>query len=404
MGKITVAYADVTQTPLTGLTPVFTQYVDKAGVSRAAPTVTELGGGEYVFEPTTADIVAGTIFVLDGGATAIERYKYDGIFDPEVNPFSVFCVFDMSGDLSAGAPTIGFYSDLDGNTRSAPTVTAAGGIAYLYTITPSAADLALGIAFRWDALTSTTPVLLSGYFSAIPADTTGCVTLATLRARVRERCDMVHSQFITDTADSLDSWINEGAQKLHDMLIQAYGEDYVEKSTTLTTVAAQSDYDLPSDFYKLLGVELPLGGRMRTILPYQRTERNTFANQPVSLSQFNIPRYKLSRGVIRLLPTPNSVLVGTLWYAPWLQVNDGDKNKLVDATDCVLFPNGWERYIVLYAAKIALDKEESDSSKVVADLAKETADLMAVIENRNADMPHQAIDLDAVNSDPDWGY
>jgi hypothetical protein len=83
----------------------------------------------------------------------------------------------------------------------------------------------------------------------------GAVSLATLRARARERADMVGSSFVADTATSLDAWLNEGAQILHDKLVEAYGSEYLEKSTTATTTTA-TDYALPSDFYKLLGVDL----------------------------------------------------------------------------------------------------------------------------------------------------
>ncbi len=230
------------------------------------------------------------------------------------------------------------------------------------------------------------------------------ITLAQLRLRARERADMVNSTFVTDAADSLDSWINEGAQKLHDLLVSAYGNDYVEKSSTLTTVAGTTDYALPADFYKLLGAELPFSGSMKTLKPYNRTERNAFANQPVTLSRFNIPRYKLSKGVIRLLPAPSGVLVGKLWYSPLLQVTKADSsviNLLVDSTDTIDFPAGWERYVVMYAARVCMSKEETSVTDISAMLEKEEGDLNAMAENRNADQPMQAVDLDAVDYEPE---
>lgn len=230
------------------------------------------------------------------------------------------------------------------------------------------------------------------------------VTLAQLRKRARELADMVGSTFVLDTADSVDAWINEGAQKLHDKLVQAYGEDYVEKSAVLTTVANQTDYALPADFYQLLGVELPFGGKMKPLKRYNRAERNAFANQPVTLSRFNIPRYKLSKGVIRLLPAPGGVLAGAIWYSPLLQVTKANSsiiNLLVDADDSVDFPAGWERFVNIYAAIKMKLKQEDDVSALRQDLKKEEDDLAVLIDNRDASEPVQAVDLDTSDYDPE---
>ena len=71
---------------------------------------------------------------------------------------------------------------------------------------------------------------------------------------------MVGSSFVADTATSLDAWLNEGAQILHDKLVEAYGSEYLEKSTTATTTTATDYAPFPADFYKLLGVDLPVQG------------------------------------------------------------------------------------------------------------------------------------------------
>ncbi len=228
------------------------------------------------------------------------------------------------------------------------------------------------------------------------------ITLTQLRAKARERADMTGSLFITDTADSLDQWINEGAQKLHDLYVQAYGEDYVEKSSTLTTVAGTTDYTLPTDFYKLLGVELPINGKMRSLKLYNRAERNGISDQVSALSMLSLPRYKLSKGVIRLLPAPRSVLVGKFWYAPLLQVTNGVTvtNLLVAASDTIDFPNGAERYIIKYAARIAMSKQEDDVRDITAELDKEEAQLQVLIEERNAAEPKSAVDVEMIDFDP----
>ena len=83
------------------------------------------------------------------------------------------------------------------------------------------------------------------------------VTLTTLRARVRERADMVGSSFVADAATGLDAWIHEGWQQLYGKLIDAMGDEYVESKAALSLTAGVSDYALPSDFFKLYGIDLP---------------------------------------------------------------------------------------------------------------------------------------------------
>ncbi len=229
------------------------------------------------------------------------------------------------------------------------------------------------------------------------------VTLATLRAKVRERADMTGSLFITDTADSLDGWINEGAQKLHNLHVLAFGEDYVEKSSVLTTANGTTDYTLPADFFRLLGVELPISGQQRSLKRYNRAERNVYQGSLSGYSQMSLPRYKLSKGVLRLLPAPTGVLVGKIWYSPLLQVIKADLsviNTLVDAADTINFENGAERYIIKYAARIAMSKQESDVRDITAELAKEEQDLQLLIAERDVSEPLSAVDIEATDFDP----
>lgn len=233
----------------------------------------------------------------------------------------------------------------------------------------------------------------------------GAVSLTTLRARARERADMVNSSFVTDAATSLDAWINEGAQRLHEKLVEAYGDDYVEKSSSFTTTSGTTDYDLPSDFFKLLGVDLLVNANKRTLLPYNRAERNYYNNR---ISRwYTFPRYKLSASTLRLLPAPGGSYAGTIWYAPLLQVlvhgtGSTYANTLVNSDDTINFPSGWERYVVLYAAIQALMKEESDVRELKADLDKLDFQLTEIMENRNAAQPQQAVDMDSVNIDWPW--
>lgn len=211
------------------------------------------------------------------------------------------------------------------------------------------------------------------------------VSLTTLRTRVRERADMPVAGFVPDTATGIDAFINEGVQRLHEKLVEAYGEEYVESTSALTTAAGTSDYNLPTGMLKLYGVDLTISGRVCTLRPFMRAERNGLREGGITWQ--TVPRYRVVGSKLRLLPVPQSVLSGTFYYAP-------DATVLVSTSDTVSFPNGWERYVVLYAAIQCLMKEESDVRELRIELDKLDRELESLKENRDAAFPRQVVDLD----------
>ena len=53
----------------------------------------------------------------------------------------------------------------------------------------------------------------------------GSATLASLITRARSRADMPIAGFVTEA--EVTSWLNEGAQQVHEKLVTAYGEEYL---------------------------------------------------------------------------------------------------------------------------------------------------------------------------------
>lgn len=217
------------------------------------------------------------------------------------------------------------------------------------------------------------------------------VTLTELRSRVRERVEMVNSSFITDTSTSLDAWINEANQKLHGMLVDAYGEEYASSTSTFTTVSGTTDYAVADSFFKLYGVELNYSGTWRTLLPYTRAERNAYRDNRTSV--WAMPRYSLVGNYVRIYPEPQAGLTGTILFAP-------SPAKLQAGTDTVAYPNGWDRFIVLDAAIQALAKEESPTATLAAERDSIQKEIEKTKENRDISMPRQVTDMDMVDMEP----
>jgi hypothetical protein len=198
---------------------------------------------------------------------------------------------------------------------------------------------------------------------------------------------MVGSAFVADSGLGLDAWINEANQKLHGMLVDALGEEYVSSSASFTTSANTSDYAVPASFYKLYGVDLDYHGVMRSLKQYTRAERNTYRE----LHPEFLPRYSLVGTNIRLYPIPTAGLTGAILYAP-------EATTLVNSGDTVNYPNGWQRFIVIDAAIQALAKEESDVRTLVAERAAIIKEIEQTKEQRDLATPKRVVDLEVAES------
>lgn len=220
------------------------------------------------------------------------------------------------------------------------------------------------------------------------------VTLANLISRARSRADMPIAGFVTD-AEVVD-WLNEGVQKLHEKLVSAYGEEYVSSAATLI-VNSSGSATLPTNFFKLLTVEMTIAGTVVTLLPFMQQERNAYRNA-LNLPSGTKPRYKLSAGNLILRPPQVAGTQIALTYAP-----EATLLLVATPTQTVNFPNGWEKYVVLYAAIQMLEKEESSTTKAQDQLDKWDRELDELAQSRDNAAPKQSVDIDLVESDdPIW--
>lgn len=175
-------------------------------------------------------------------------------------------------------------------------------------------------------------------------------TFAEIKLRARQRADMVNSTFVTD--GELGNFVNASACELYDILIDSRGENYYVLSSSFSAVAGQKDYPLPTDFLKLLAVDLVSGeNQIINVRAFQWQERNLSTTLAYSGDDANI-RYQLRGSNITLTPTPNGGAEFRLWYVPRCPalVADGDSFDGI---------NGWEEYIVIDAAIKMRIKEES---------------------------------------------
>lgn len=180
-------------------------------------------------------------------------------------------------------------------------------------------------------------------------------TLQELKNRALDYADMTASDFPDEAR--LTDYVNSGLSTLHDVLVNTY-DDYFRKTTNITLVNGQEEYDLPSDFYKVLQPYFISSDRRFKIERFNLHELDGFRQSPLG--------------------------VGTVefWYVPTYKKLEQPQ----ETVDTVLAP-GWEDYVALHAAIRLLTREESDPSALMAERDATLRRIVDMAEPRDIGTP-----------------
>lgn len=223
--------------------------------------------------------------------------------------------------------------------------------------------------------------------------------LSDLMLAVRQRSDQLPSGytattngntglFITD--QELISYINQSYFELYDLLVSKYADYYVHTPIfTFTTDGTSDHYPLPTDFYKLRGVDLALANTndsFVTIHPFELADRNRYS-VPNFQSFYGVTnlRYRLDGDNLWLTPTPASGQTIRILYTPRM-------TQLANLTDTADGISGWTEYIIVDASIKAYQKEESDVSVLMAQKAALIQRIDAMAQNRDSTNPPKVSD------------
>lgn len=182
-------------------------------------------------------------------------------------------------------------------------------------------------------------------------------TLGDLIKSIRQRADMVGSSFVDDF--ELTDYVNQAVAELHNLLATTY-EDYYVTASDPYTLPANNPGDLPTDFYKCLGVDLAVGGRTHTLKAYMFNERNVLTTDMF---------YRIQGDKIRFLAETATAGTATLWYIPeptYFAIASPLVTTQVLGTVDPQIQRGYEEFIILDAAVKCLIKEESDAKTLIA--------------------------------------
>ena len=234
----------------------------------------------------------------------------------------------------------------------------------------------------------------------IPAPT-GEKSLAQLRLESQQRADRVNSNFVG--VAEWNSFLNKASAELYDLLVTVYEDMYVATPITFTVDGSTFLYDLPNGantfynaitgaaftpkpFYKLMGVDLAVQNTSNgyvTINKFNFIDRNRFVYPNTASTIYGVfnLQYRVLGDKIEFIPTPSNGQTIRLWYIPRLTEMLED----TDTTDIGI--SGWLEYVIVRAAKYALDKEESDTSKLDDELLFMKQRIEETASNRDAGQP-----------------
>lgn len=205
------------------------------------------------------------------------------------------------------------------------------------------------------------------------------IALSSLRTKAKQRADKESSEFVSTS--EWTSYINSAYKELYDILVNA-NEDYYTTSTNLT-ITSGSSVALPATFYKLRGVDASGdgGSTFYTIKPFDFLQRNNKNISRISPIYSELEKsYRIIGSNLHIVPTDNATGTYRIWYVP-------KTTELSSEGDTAEGVNGWEEYIIVTAAMMALSKEESDITALLLEQQKlkQRIDLMS--SNRDIGYP-----------------
>lgn len=218
------------------------------------------------------------------------------------------------------------------------------------------------------------------------------VLVSDLILQVRQRADMVNSNFCTD--DEILGYLNQAHQDAYQAVVKA-SEGYFATSAPLTVTGETAA--LPDDCWKVLGIDHEYNSRTVTMRRFNFADRNQVKSLPGSwrIQGYSRFRYCLTANNVRFQPVPDAPFAATLWYVPYTP------NLVAGGT--LDFPVAqWDCYLIDTATAVCVAKEERDNRKWERDSEKAMAQLITNVQGRDESEPMTVVDVYRLNTLDDW--
>ncbi len=252
------------------------------------------------------------------------------------------------------------------------------------------------------------------------------MSLYELRLRSQECADRVNSDFVS--TPEWNAFIRLAMYELYDILMTSYEDYFASNYFIIQTNGSTANYPLPDGatnylggtypnnqsggaqaqnvpapaFYKLAGVDLNVNTSVLTpsrvsLLRFDFIKRNSYVYPNSTSTIYGVynMRYRIMGNNINIIPTPAGNQTLLCWYSPRLPA------LLKDTDLTTIGISGWLRYVIVRAAKYALDKEEgSDTSKLDSEILFLNKRIQEASSNRDAGIPDT---ISETRQDPVYG-
>ncbi len=258
------------------------------------------------------------------------------------------------------------------------------------------------------AATSTASSIATASLSAQALEP-GKTTLGNMRLEAQQRSDLVNSFNIT--TQEWNSMISQSYKELYDILIQKFGNDYYIQVPYYYETTGEIDEDtgaqtfpLPTDFYKLMRVEVALNpadpNSWITLRKFEAIQANLW-NYPNVYTFYGITnlRYRLWGTNLQIVPLASAGQAIRIWYSP-------RPDQLIADTDIIDGISGYEEYVIADVCIKALTKQESDPTVFAMQKQALLKRIEEAAENRDVGMPETVSDARRINfawGDPEGG-
>lgn len=201
--------------------------------------------------------------------------------------------------------------------------------------------------------------------------------------------------------------VNRACQRLYAKIFQDWGDNYFTATQQYTTVANQDTYPLPSDFQKLLWVDLQIDAngttapRRITLRKLLNDERNIFNNLlPTSWLLYGLTNVRYffddDNIIFRPLPVPANAII-LIKYVPVFQ-------WLVNPTDTWEHGEYAEMIVTETALKMAMIDNDNDKIQSLGTLLEKLyGEMDAEVENRDGGEPMRIVDVRRTTGSPFGG-
>ncbi len=229
------------------------------------------------------------------------------------------------------------------------------------------------------------------------------MSLYELRLRSQQTADRVGSKFVKD--DEWNSFIRRAMYELYDILIMSYEDLFASEYAFVTTNGTTQNYPIPNGYsnylggvyggasgtpakavYKLAGMDLGVNTSNNawvTLKKFNFIDRNKYVYPNSTSTIYGVYNmaYRMMGDFFNIIPTPAGNQQIRMWYSPKLP------GLLQDTDLTTLGYSGWLQYPIVRAAKYALDKEESDTTKLDAEIGYLKTRIEEASQNRDAGVP-----------------